>query len=242
MNDLIYELQSKVERLESEISFKNGLISILSHNSKSMFSSLLWLIDALEENTISEEDFFKLLPQVKTDAQQNLQTVQDSTEWLKTQYGEFILRPEKMPVVELFNELKEKYAGSLAEKNLSFRYSGNFNAHVESDRILLGYVLDKILNNAVKYSLTDQDIVLEARTEGTHIILSVTDSGTGMDKNFLEKIYSYENPVYQGTAGETGVGLSLKIVKNFVSLMNGNIEIISSEGKGTKVKLYVPKL
>jgi hypothetical protein len=62
MNDLINELQLKIEILENEISFKNGLISILSHDSKEMFGNILWLIEAVKEKTISEEDFFKLLP------------------------------------------------------------------------------------------------------------------------------------------------------------------------------------
>jgi hypothetical protein len=57
MNDLINELQLKIEILENEISFKNGLISILSHDSKEMFGNILWLIEAVKEKTISEEDF-----------------------------------------------------------------------------------------------------------------------------------------------------------------------------------------
>ncbi len=242
MNDLYNDLQSKIENLENEISFKNGLISILSHDSKSLFSGFLWLIEAVEQKTISEEDFFKMLPQVKNDAQKNLQTVQDSTAWLKTQYGDFKIKPEKIPVVGLFQHLEEKYAGRLKEKNLSFRFQGDTSAFIETDRILIEFVLDKILNNAVKYSMPGQDIYLNVITEEAQVILSVTDSGTGMDEKFLANIYTYDNPVFQGTAGETGVGLSLKIVKNFISLMQGSIEIISSADKGTTVSLFLPKM
>jgi hypothetical protein len=60
------------------------------------------LIESLEQKTISEEDFFKLLPQIKRDAQKNLQTVQDSIAWLKTQYGEFKIKPVKIMVMDLF--------------------------------------------------------------------------------------------------------------------------------------------
>src|SRR5690606_16219405 len=110
MNDTINNLHSQIENLQNEISFKNGLISILSHDSKSLFSGFLWLIEAVEQKTISEEDFFKMLPQVKSDAQKNLQTVQDSTAWLKTQYGDFKIKPEKIMVMDLFHDLEEKYA------------------------------------------------------------------------------------------------------------------------------------
>lgn len=242
MKDLINELQLKIERLESEISFKNGLISMLSHDSKEMFGNFLWLVEALEEKTIGEEDFLNLLPQIKSDARKNLQTIHDSTSWLKTQYGEFKIKPEKIIVIDLFQHFQEKYAAKLKEKNIKFYFKGNPNAFVTTDRFLLEYVLDKILNNAVKYSFPGQDIYLQEVTEGDQVILSVIDYGTGMAEKYLSAIFTYENAVFQGTAGEKGVGLSLKIVKNFVSLMHGNIQIISAENAGTTVSLFLRKI
>ncbi len=240
MNNFISELQLKIERLENEINFKNGLISILSHDPKELFGNFLWLIEALEEKTINEEDFFKLLPQIKSDARKNLQTIQDSTAWLKTQYGEFKIKPVTMKVKDLFHYLEEKYAARLKEKNITFYFKGDHHASLTNDRVLLEYVLDKIFDNAVKYSLPEQAIYLEGATKGDQVVLSVTDSGTGMNEKHLSAIYTYENPVFLGTAGEKGVGLSLKIVKHFISLMGGNIDIISSEDNGTKVSLFLP--
>ena len=242
MSDLVNELELKIERLEHEINFKNGLISILSHDSKEIFGNFLFLIEALEQKTISEEDFFKLLPQVKSDARKNLQTAQDSTAWLKTQYGEFNIKPVKIMVMDLFHHLEENYAAKLKEKNIKFYFKGDPNAFLTTDRLLLEYVLDKILNNAVKYSLPEQDIYLQYFTENSEDIISVVDFGTGIGEKYLCAIFNYDNPVFNGTAGEIGVGLSLKIVKNFVSLMHGNIKIISTENKGTTVSIFLPKI
>ena len=241
MNDFINELQLKIERLENEINFKNGLISILSHDSKELFGTFLWLTEELEQNTISEEDFFKLLPQVKRDAQKNLQTIQDSIAWLKTQYGEFKIKPVKIMVTDLFHYLEEKYAARLKEKNIKFYFKGDQNAFLTSDRMLLEYVLDKIFNNAVKYSLPGQDVCLQVNTEDDQVELSIIDSGTGIHEKYLPLIYTYGNPIFLGTAGEKGAGLSLKIVKNFISLLHGNIQIISTENSGTTVSLLLRK-
>lgn len=241
MNDFINELQLKIERLENEINFKNGLISILSHDSKELFGTFLWLIEELEQKTISEEDFFKLLPQIKRDARKNLQTIQDGITWLKTQYGEFKIKPVTIMVMDLFHYLEEKYTVKLKEKNVKFYFKGDHNAFLTSDRLLLEYVLDKIFNNAVKYSLPGQDIYFQAVTEGDQVVLSVIDSGTGINEKYLSGIYNYDNPIFLGTAGEKGVGLSLKIVKKFISLLHGNIQIISAENKGTTVSLFLRK-
>ncbi len=241
MNDFGNELQLKIERLENEINFKNGLISILSHDSKELFGNFLWLIEGLEQKTISEEDFFKLLPQIKNDARKNLQTIQDSISWLKTQYGEFKIKPVKIMVVDLFHYLEEKYTTKLKEKNIKFYFKGDHNAFLTSDRLLLEYVLDKIFNNAVKYSLPGQDVYLQEITEGDQVVISVIDFGTGINEKYLPAIYTYDNPVFLGTSGEKGVGLSLKIVKNFISLLHGSIQIISAENKGTTVSLSLHK-
>lgn len=242
MSDLVNELELKIERFENEINFKNGLISILSHDSKEIFGNFLMLTEAVEQKTIGEDDFFKLLPQIKSDAQKNLQTVQDSTAWLKTQYGEFNIKPVKIMVMDLFHHLEENYAVKLKEKNIKFYFKGDTNSFIHTDCVLLEYVLDKILNNAVKYSLPGQDIYLQFFTDNSEDIISVVDLGTGIGEKYLEGIFSYGNPVFNGTAGEIGAGLSLKIVKNFVSLLHGNIKIISSENKGTTVSIFLPKI
>lgn len=242
MNNLINELQLEIERLKNEINFKNGLISILSHDSKELFGTLLWLIEAVEQKSISEEDFFKLLPQIKEDAQKNLQTVQDSTAWLKTQYGEFKIKAEKVLVMDIFNHFEEKYAVKLKGKNSKFNFEGDYDAFITTDRLLLEYVLNKILDNAIKYTFSGQDIYLRYSIEDNQAVISVADSGVGMGQKYLSNLFSYDSPVFTGTAGETGAGLSLKIVKNFVSLMCGNIQIISAENKGTTVSIFLPIL
>lgn len=241
MSNFVNELQSKIEGLENEINFKNGLISILSHDSKEMFGTFLLLVEELEQKNISEEVFFKLLPQIKRDAQKNLQTVQDSIAWLKTQYGEFKIKPVKIMVMDLFHYLEERYAAKLKEKNINFYFKGEHNALLAGDRVLLEYVLDKIFNNAIKYSLAGQDVYLQAITKDDKLVLSVIDFGTGIKENYLSGIYTYGNPIFLGTAGEKGVGLSLKIVKNFMSLLEGDIQIISTENKGTTVSLFLHK-
>ena len=241
-NSLIKELKLEVERLKAENKFKNGLISILSHDSKEIFGSSLWLIESLEENRISQEDFFKMLPQIKRDAKKNLQTVQNSTEWLKTQYGKFEIKVAEIKILDLFQNLKDKYADQLQKKNITFHFKGDLNQIVKTDLLLLEYVLDQLLNNAIKYSSRDQDVHLQCSTEENQTIISIIDHGIGIGENNLSSIFSFDNPVFEGTDGERGAGLSLKIVHNFVSLMHGSMKIVSSEDRGTIASVFLPQI
>lgn len=242
MTDLIKDLEMKVERLGHEINFKNGLISILSHDSKEIFASFIWLIEAVEQKTISQEDFFNLLPQVKRDAKKNLQTVENTSEWLKTQYGRFEIKPVNIKVEDLFQSLQENHTSALNKKDIKFRLKADFNVSITTDRLLLEYILDKLLHNAIKYSSPGQDVYLQCAIQENKAIISIADSGTGISEKNVETVFSFDNPVYEGTEGERGAGLSLKIVNNFVSLLHGNIKIISSENKGTTVSIFLPQI
>lgn len=242
MNNLIKDLEMKVQRLETESNFKSGIISLLSHDSIEIFSSLLWLTEALDEKTISQEDFFKLLPQIKLDAKKNLQTIKDSTKWLKTQLGKYDFKMVEINVEDLFQGLKNKYADLLKKKNINFEVKGNRNQAIKTDQMVLEYILDKILNNAIKYSLHGQNIFLEYSTDENNNIFSITDFGKGISENNLNSILTFDNIVFEGTDGERGAGLSLKIVDNFVSLMNGSLKIISSENKGATVSVFLPQI
>ena len=62
-----------------------------------------------------------------------------------------------------------------------------------------------------------------------------------MNPKQTETIFSFDSPVFRGTEGETGAGLSMKIIKKFVSLLNGYIEIESIIKKGTNVSVFLPK-
>lgn len=241
MMDQINELKLQVDQLEYENKLKTGLISLLSHDSKELFGSFLWLIEAVEQETISHEDFFKLLPQIKQGAKKNLQTVQDSTEWFKTQYGRFQIQAQKINTFELFQGLKEENEDKLQKKDISFQFKGDKNQIAKTDPWLINYVLSKLLDNAIKYSPRGQEVHFQSSSDDNSAILSIVDSGVGISENNLDTVFSFDTPVFEGTDGELGAGLSLKIVDNFVSLMKGSMKITSFKDKGTTVSIFLPK-
>lgn len=112
---------------------------------------------------------------------------------------------------------------------------------MQNDRFLVLFSFQKILDNAIKYSHPGDAIYLEASAEGEQIVLAITDFGTGIDPEQKESLFSFQSPVTKGTQGEIGAGLGLKIVKNFIILMGGEIEVNSSENTGTQVAVTLPQ-
>ena len=240
MTEEIKALRLENEELKEEINLLKGWISLISHNNTEIFGSLKWMIEAYDDQTISKEDFFKLLPQIKKDVTKHLQTSKDTREWLRTQFGGF--KPQLNPInaLNLFTQLNEEYENILEQKSLLFEFKGDPKLEVVTDKILLYFILSKVLHNAIKYSNKGQIIHFEASKTDTNYVLSIIDYGIGISQENLKSIYSFDNPVYQGTNGEIGAGLGLKIVQYFVSLLTGSIEFESSSPGGTTVILRLP--
>lgn len=236
------ELQAKVEKLQEESDLKTGWISLISHDLKENFSSLLWIIEAVQNETISKEDFFKLLPQIKQDATKNLQSVTDTGEWLKTQYGNFKPQITSIFIYNFFLQLEKENEKKLSKKDLDIQFRGNENLVINTDYLLIFFILNKILDNAIKYSKPGQSIHFETNENEEYITISIIDFGVGMSPENLASLYSFDAPIFQGTNNEIGAGLSLKIIRNFVYLLNGKIEIQSLKNKETNVSISLPHI
>lgn len=239
LNTQIEELKAENERLKKESDLKTGWISLISHDFKEAFSSLLLLIEAFENESISEADFFNLLPQVRHDTKKNLQTITDTGTWIRTQGNGFKPRLSDFYAMELFAQLKQEFQKKFQNKQLQFAFQGDEDIKINTDRLLISFILKKIIDNAIKYSHPNSFIFFKVTETKNGITLSIVDQGIGMDKKQTEAIFSFDSPVFRGTHGEIGAGLSLKIVEKLVHLVNGNIKIKSVENKGTTVSIFL---
>ncbi|NNM71208.1 PAS domain-containing sensor histidine kinase [Enterovirga sp. DB1703] len=100
-------------------------------------------------------------------------------------------------------------------------------------------ILFNLLSNAAGFSSPGQTITVRARREGGDIVLSVTDHGRGIPEEVRERVFDrFES--HTAGSGHRGVGLGLSIVRSFVELHGGRVELQSSPGAGTVVTCYFP--
>ena len=104
-------------------------------------------------------------------------------------------------------------------------------------------VINNLLDNAVKYRKPDQPVNIYLRTwnDNEHLYLSVRDTGLGIKKDNLKKVFDKFYRVHTGNVHDVkGFGLGLAYVKKIVMLHNGDISIDSEMGKGTKFTIKLP--
>jgi signal transduction histidine kinase/PAS domain-containing protein len=154
--------------------------------------------------------------------------------------GRMALDPENTSVATLVNGAKQMTAEWARQQSLEIIIDcpsdiGNFD--VDAQR--MKQVLFNLISNAVKYTPAGGRITLEARHVGDWVALTVADTGIGIPEADLERVFGkFERANAQ--ARQSGAGLGLSLVKSFVELHGGRIEITSKANQGTRVTCYIP--
>lgn len=106
------------------------------------------------------------------------------------------------------------------------------------ERILLN-----LLSNAIKFSKNNGDILVNIYKTGRYVVIQVKDNGIGIPDEMKEKIFSKFIQIDSSlNRTNEGSGIGLTLVKSFVDIHNGYIELESTEGKGSDFKVFIPNI
>lgn len=236
----IEKLKSENRRLRAENELQQGWISLISHNFKQIFSTWVVLLDTHKEELISDKELLELLPSIRQEAQQNLQLIDEAGAWSRVRRKDFQANPIRISIMDLYEIVRNTFQEKMAAKGLRLVYSGAEEACITADRYLITQVLERIVDNAIKYSHPEGLIQFRMDERDGFASISIVDQGVGMKQAQVDALFSFDSPIHYGTMGEIGLGMGLKIVHNFVGLMGGEIEIESSENHGTSVCITIP--
>lgn len=126
-------------------------------------------------------------------------------------------------------------------KNIEFEVDIEERVTIEADEGLLELVWTNLLSNAMKFTPSGGTITLSQISDEEGVIVSVADTGYGMDEKTKKRIF---DKFFQGDTSHSteGNGLGLALVKRILQLSDGSIEVESKEGQGTKFTVRLPKV
>jgi PAS domain S-box-containing protein len=157
----------------------------------------------------------------------------------KEQTGRFTFRPETINLHEFAAQMVEESHLTLnAVDRVILIIDGDFSK-VLLDQVLMRHILINILSNAIKYSPNSKPVEFKISKSKRFIEFYVHDFGVGIPQKDLDKVF---DPFFRATNSEdfSGTGLGMTIVKQSVDTHGGTIDIKSTEGKGTEVKILIP--
>ena len=148
----------------------------------------------------------------------------------------------RVDVGELLSSVREYYEGAAAEGGISLNTAnGDQPIIAELDRILVQRAVGNLVANAVAHTPPGGSVVLQANAEADSVRIEVSDTGVGIPPEALPRVFDRffrVDPSRSQASGGTGLGLA--IVQSIMVLHNGNAEIQSQPGHGTRVTLRMP--
>lgn len=154
------------------------------------------------------------------------------------------LKSEQNVFIDLRECIKENLSileDSLSEKKIKIVSEGELDKNIGLNRdVLSKSIMFNLLSNAIKFSNVESEILVTGESVDNFFIISISDSGGGFSPEVLEKINQKKIVSTVGTRGEVGTGLGLNIVRSFLEMFGGFLDIETHEGKGTKMKVFIP--
>jgi signal transduction histidine kinase len=236
--------RADVERAGAFDKDRSAFLAALSHELRTPLNGILGFTDVL----LSELD-----GPLTAESRENLTIVRTSAEHLRSliddvlafsalESGQFRLSREELDLYQVASDVVSEAKVTAAQKGLRIelrRDTASGPTVAQADRRRMRQVLQNVVSNAIKFTSQGRVTVAVARRDD-EVLLSVEDTGPGIDKADLESIFREFSQSSAGTAQRTGTGLGLAITQRLVDLHSGRIEVRSELGRGSTFVISIP--
>jgi signal transduction histidine kinase len=239
----ITDLRGTERRLQELNATKDKFFSIIAHDLKNPFTSLISFSELIYKNVnrLSIEKIESLAFRMNDSAKQAYALLENLLHWSKMQTGTLKPDPQELNVEDLLDEIKRVSSSIAIAKGIEIKIEETCSGKIIADRQMMNTVLRNIVANAIKFSHANSIIVLRAHHHQDAVLFSVSDSGIGIEKENIERLFktdsSFSTP---GTQNEIGTGLGLRLCREFVEISGGNIWLESEPGLGTTIYFTIP--
>lgn len=235
------EIQKQAEELNYLNSVKDKLFSILAHDLRGPLNSLRGLIQLLEEETLSPDEFMEVIPLVSQNVGNNSILLENLLMWSRSQMQGMQTLTENVRITQVFFENMEYIEHISKKKKIIIQNLISDDVVVKADQGMVDIVMRNLLTNSIKFTPEGGEVVVDAQDESDHWKIIISDSGVGIAEENLPKIFGDKFFTTAGTQKEKGSGLGLLLSKELVEKNHGKIWVNSTEGEGTTFYFTLPK-
>jgi PAS domain S-box-containing protein len=237
------ELQRKIEELEQLNSSKDNFISVLSHDLRAPFTSILGFSEILmSESGISDKEKAEYLNYINDSSQNQLQLINYLLDWSRLQTGRLKLEPIRLHVQSIVYNCVSILTGQAVRKNINIKVNIPDTMYIDADERLVTLLFDNVISNGIKYSNEGTLVEVTANIYNDNLVeFVVKDEGMGISEENKEKLFNIGSMFStEGTKGEKGTGLGLSLAKQIAEKHGGNIWFYSQEGAGSEFHFTLP--
>lgn len=236
-------LDDRNSQMVAALYTRDKMMSMLSHDLRSPIASIHAGMELFETGTVDRELQAKLYSQMKNRTRQTLDLMDKLLLWSRSQTSSIIFREESIALSQI-----EQFVQSVCylfenEKRIQFNYQFDVppGAMLKGDRDMIEAILRNLISNAIKFTAAGGTITIAVKDLNRGWLLSVSDTGTGMTREEVEKISGGVSFTTAGTEHEKGHGLGMQLVQDFILTHHSSLRIDSAPNRGTVFSFELPK-
>ncbi|MDB5088171.1 MAG: hypothetical protein JWR09_2165, partial [Mucilaginibacter sp.] len=241
-SDLKERTEARNQELEQWNNFYDMLLSVLAHDLRQPFSSIIMTTDLLDftKNAFSGQELEMIIRELKDTAVKSIELLHGILYWVKSKKAGFQYTAQPLLLYDMINEANSLYVVDQRKKNI------NVVNEIPKEQIIYGhqqmllFICRNILNNAIKYTMPGSIIKVYTYSLENKTVVAFEDKGNGMSSEQLSKLFSINDKEVMGSAIVQGAGIALTIAHEMAGHMNGKLWAESEINKGTTFYLELP--
>jgi len=233
------QLNRQQKLMQQQAEMQKKIISIIAHDVRNPVSSLKNIIELGQNNILSEDETKELMIMAEKQLDGTINLLSELVEWGKMHAAAAstggIL--EKVHLKSLVTDKLKEFEVAASLKGNTLLNQVEKNVVFNTDVNIFCFILRNLVSNANKFT-SNGTISIHAHRAGKRVLVSVSDTGVGMDSNVQGKLFDVtKKHIALGTNKEKGSGLGLILTKDFVEMLDGKLNVESEPGKGTTIHL-----
>ena len=235
------KLESTNRDLVEAINARNRLFSIIGHDVRAPMGYTRQALEMIIENPeMAREDREDLLKMIANSSEVTYNLLDNLLVWGRSQTGKLKASPVPFKLKDLVDESLELVNIGLMEKSLKVEVYVSEDHFLEADRDQLYIVIRNLLSNAIKFTPENGSIYISSKKQKAEVVISIRDTGIGIPEAIVAKLFDSRAHVStDGTRGEKGSGLGLKICQEIIQTNQGWMKIESESASGTTILIGI---
>ncbi|RPI65829.1 MAG: GAF domain-containing protein [Ignavibacteriales bacterium] len=241
------EREKLIKNLRDLNQSKDKLFSLISHDLRSPFNSLLGFSEILttEYDQLTDDEIKEYLNVIYESSKNLYGMTSNLLQYSRFQTGRIEFKPVRINISKLIKNSTKMLSGNIVKKEIDFKINADNDTFIYADEDMINSVIQNLVSNAVKFTpqngevnVSIQNIYNDDNTVSVEII--VADTGIGISDDNMNKILKGEMFSTPGTEREYGTGLGMVLINEFIHRNGGELKIESEKNKGTRFIAVLP--
>jgi signal transduction histidine kinase len=236
------ELRESESQLREANATKDRFFSIIAHDLRTPFNSLLGLSELLSEewDQYPDKEKKRMIGMMQGNLSNTYELLTNLLDWSRLQRKAISVELKELNLKLLADNTIEGFKVQIAAKRIEVNNQIDVGHLAIADQFMVDTILRNLIINAIKFTPKEGRITLSSELRDGRVKCCVADTGIGMSKEMQQRLFKLDDPQSRlGTDGEKGTGLGLLVCLEFIQLLDGKLEVSSHEGKGSTFCIFL---